>query len=128
MELSARTKIQSHKTTRGTIEFQWQLPGSVKEKVARPAAFAFCLDIRQLEFSDGHQGTHQFAQTVFEMDQMVQASQSIDLASYLPKIKVVTNAVRDKSLECRQKFITDLKDGLLQYWGAISVEGFHLKV
>ena len=62
------------------------------------------------------------------MGQTVPANERIDTKSYLRKPNAVTNSIRDISGEYRQNFVSDIKDGILRYGGAIPVNGVHLKV
>lgn len=85
-DLSAQTTYtQSHKTARGTVQLQRQLPEATEAKAVRTAAPAVCLDISTLEFCNVQQAMRQYARTVFEIGQTVPANVSIDPSSYLPK-------------------------------------------
>ena len=69
-----------------------------------------------------------FAQSIFEMGQSVPANESIDPSGYLPGRTAVTIAVGDISKNLRIKFVTEKKYGLLQFGGAVTVDGVHLKL
>ncbi len=69
-----------------------------------------------------------FAQTIFETGQSAPANEKIYPKSYLPGRYAVTSAVREISNKYRREFITELKNGTLQYGGAITIDGVHLKV
>ena len=98
------------------------------EKVAQAAELAVCLGIRPLGFCDGSVEMKNFAQTIFEMTQTVPANKKIDPKSYLPGRNAVTSAVRETSDSLRHKFITDRRNGLLRFGGAVTVDGVHLNV
>ena len=49
-------------------------------------------------------------------------------SSYLPGRTAATNAVRDIRNNLRTKFVAEKKDGLLQFGGAVTVDGVHLKL
>ena len=121
-------KTATHKTTNTMFGFQRQLSLADKSKIAHAAAYAVLLDIRPAPFCDGNEGMRMFAKSIFEMGQSVPANESIYPSGYLPGRTAVTYAVRDISNNSRRKFVAEKKNGRLQFGGAVTVDGYHLKL
>ena len=118
----------THKTSNTILRFQRQLPLAAKSKIAHAAAYAVSLDFRPLSFCDGHDCIRVFAKSIFEMGHSVPGNESLYSSGYLPGRIAVTNAVRDLRNKLRTKFVAERKDGLLQFGGAVTVDGVHLKL
>ena len=119
---------KSHRNGSTAVCFQRQLPISAKKKVALAAALAVCVDVRPLSFCDGHPEMKDFAQSIFEMGQSVPENEKIDPKSYLPGRTAVTSAVKELSEQLRSNFTSEVQNGLLEYGGAATIDGVHLKV
>ena len=124
--LEGHTK--SHKIGSNAVCFQRQLPVSAKNKVALAAPLAVCVDVRPFSFCDGHPGMKQFVQIIFEIGQTVTENEKMDPKSYLRGRTAVTSAIKELSEQLRSNFTYEVQNRLLQYVGAATIDGVHLKV